>query len=65
VTVICDRSLVGTVSPGTRVTVCGVYAIQAQRNDRDAKGAVAIRNPYVRCALLCGRDRSQHTHRLR
>lgn len=50
VTVICDRSLVGTVSPGTRVTVVGVYTIQSGKDagGKDSKGAVAIRQPFFR-----------------
>ena len=52
-TVICDRGFVGSVSPGTRVTIVGIYAIQTSKDNKDAKGAIAIRNPFVRCALQC------------
>jgi DNA replication licensing factor MCM5 len=53
VTVTCDRKLVGTVSPGTRVTLVGVYSIQGpSAADKGKKDAVAIRQPYIRCASL-------------
>jgi DNA replication licensing factor MCM5 len=49
----CDRALVGTVSPGTRVTILGVYAINTGTDKDKKKGdAVAIRQPYVRCDNL-------------
>jgi DNA replication licensing factor MCM5 len=49
-TATCDRTLVGTVSPGTRVTILGVYAINTGTDKDKKKGnAVAIRQPYVRC----------------
>jgi DNA replication licensing factor MCM5 len=49
--VTCDRHLVGTVSPGTRVTLVGVYSIHnAKEADKGKKEAVAIRQPFIRCA---------------
>lgn len=51
-TVVCDRSLVGACSPGTRVTLVGVYAIHSGKEaaGKENAGAVAIRQPYFRCA---------------
>ncbi|CAM6127448.1 unnamed protein product [Calypogeia fissa] len=44
-----DRSLVQKIVPGTRVTVVGIYSIfQAGSNSGPQKGAVAIRQPYLR-----------------
>ena len=49
-TATCDRKLVGTVSPGTRVTIVGVYSIHnAQQADKGKKDSVAIRQPFIRC----------------
>ena len=48
----CDRKLVGTVSPGTRVTLVGVYAIHAGKEEKSKRDAVAIRQPYLRCARV-------------
>jgi DNA replication licensing factor MCM5 len=48
-TATCDRGLVGTVSPGTRVTIVGVYAINTGTDNNKKKGdVVAIRQPYIR-----------------
>lgn len=41
-----DRALVGTVAPGTRVVLVGVYTVFASQ-ERGA--AEAVRHPYVRC----------------
>ncbi|EFN58868.1 hypothetical protein CHLNCDRAFT_34202 [Chlorella variabilis] len=47
-----DRRLVGSVSPGTRVTAVGILSIFQGKdgggNQRDKAGAVAIRQPYLR-----------------
>ncbi|CAK9876195.1 unnamed protein product [Sphagnum jensenii] len=44
-----DRSMVQCIVPGTRVTVVGIYSIfQAGGNKPQQKGAVAIRQPYLR-----------------
>jgi hypothetical protein len=52
--VVCDRSLVGSVSPGTRVRLVGVYAIHSGKDSggKENHGTVAIRQPYFRCAAL-------------
>ncbi|KAJ7124039.1 hypothetical protein O6H91_08G104200 [Diphasiastrum complanatum] len=42
-----DRHLVQRISPGTRVTVVGIYSI-FQAGNGPQKGAVAIRQPYLR-----------------
>ncbi|KAF3452998.1 hypothetical protein FNV43_RR03431 [Rhamnella rubrinervis] len=44
-----DRHLVQTIVPGTRLTIMGIYSIyQASNSASSHKGAVAIRQPYVR-----------------
>ncbi|KAL3693748.1 hypothetical protein R1sor_007399 [Riccia sorocarpa] len=44
-----DRTLVQKIVPGTRVTVVGIYSIfQAGGGSGPQKGAVAVRQPYVR-----------------
>ncbi|KNA03934.1 hypothetical protein SOVF_204460 [Spinacia oleracea] len=44
-----DRHLVQTIVPGTRLTVMGIYSIfQASNSSTAHKGAVAIRQPYIR-----------------
>ncbi|KAH7297734.1 hypothetical protein KP509_25G009500 [Ceratopteris richardii] len=43
-----DRNLVQTVVPGTRVTVMGIYSIFQSSNSLLQKGAVAVRQPYIR-----------------
>ncbi|XP_024528637.1 DNA replication licensing factor MCM5 [Selaginella moellendorffii] len=43
-----DRNLVQKTAPGTRVTVLGVYSIFQTGNATTQKGAVAIRQPYLR-----------------
>ncbi|KAG9456246.1 hypothetical protein H6P81_000754 [Aristolochia fimbriata] len=44
-----DRHLVQTVTPGTRLTVMGIYSIfQAANSSTTQKGAVAVRQPYIR-----------------
>lgn len=51
--VTCDRALVGKVSPGTRVTLVGVYSIHTQKQvEKGGKEAVAIRQPFIRRASL-------------
>ncbi|KAL5547659.1 hypothetical protein UlMin_002890 [Ulmus minor] len=44
-----DRHLVQTIVPGTRLTIMGIYSIyQAANSSANHKGAVAIRQPYIR-----------------
>ncbi|CAN4113156.1 unnamed protein product [Withania somnifera] len=44
-----DRHLVQTIVPGTRLTIMGIYSIfQASNSTTSHKGAVAVRQPYVR-----------------
>lgn len=44
-----DRQLVQTIVPGTRLTIMGIYSIfQASKTSTSHKGAVAIRQPYIR-----------------
>ncbi|OAE20741.1 hypothetical protein AXG93_2269s1020 [Marchantia polymorpha subsp. ruderalis] len=44
-----DRTLVQKIVPGTRVTVLGIYSIyQAGGSSGPQKGAVAVRQPYLR-----------------
>ncbi|GMN47175.1 hypothetical protein TIFTF001_016357 [Ficus carica] len=44
-----DRHLVQTIVPGTRLTIMGIYSIyQASNSSTSHKGAVAIRQPYIR-----------------
>ncbi|CAK9326524.1 unnamed protein product [Citrullus colocynthis] len=44
-----DRHLVQTIVPGTRLTIMGIYSIyQAANSSASHKGAVAIRQPYIR-----------------
>ncbi|KAL3154113.1 hypothetical protein ABBQ32_013645 [Trebouxia sp. C0010 RCD-2024] len=53
-TLIVDRHLVGKISPGTRVTVIGIYSIYQSKEakNRDGKGGVAIKQPYLRVVGL-------------
>ncbi|GAU19914.1 hypothetical protein TSUD_95190, partial [Trifolium subterraneum] len=44
-----DRHLVPTVVPGSKLTIIGIYSIfQASNSNTSNKGAVAVRQPYVR-----------------
>ncbi|KAM5548132.1 DNA replication licensing factor MCM5 [Rosa sericea] len=44
-----DRHLVQTIVPGTRLTIMGIYSIyQASNSSTNHKGAVAVRQPYIR-----------------
>ncbi|KAH9296977.1 hypothetical protein KI387_028659 [Taxus chinensis] len=43
-----DRHLVQSIVPGTRVTVMGIYSIFQASNSSAQKGAVAVRQPYIR-----------------
>lgn len=44
-----DRHLVQTVVPGSRLTIMGIFSIyQASNSNTSHKGAVAIRQPYIR-----------------
>ncbi|XP_073067002.1 DNA replication licensing factor MCM5 [Primulina eburnea] len=48
-----DRHLVQTIVPGTRLTIIGIYSIfQAANSSASHKGAVAIRQPYIRVVGL-------------
>uniref|UniRef100_A0A7N0ZT65 DNA replication licensing factor MCM5 n=1 Tax=Kalanchoe fedtschenkoi TaxID=63787 RepID=A0A7N0ZT65_KALFE len=44
-----DRQLVQTIVPGTRLTIMGIFSIfQAANSSKSHKGAVAVRQPYIR-----------------
>ncbi|KAK5773145.1 hypothetical protein PVK06_049450 [Gossypium arboreum] len=44
-----DRHLVQTIVPGSRLTIMGIYSIfQASNSSTNHKGAVAVRQPYIR-----------------
>ncbi|PIA54255.1 hypothetical protein AQUCO_00900656v1 [Aquilegia coerulea] len=44
-----DRHLVQTIVPGTRLTIMGIYSIfQASNSSAAQRGAVAVRQPYIR-----------------
>ncbi|OIS97175.1 PREDICTED: DNA replication licensing factor MCM5 [Nicotiana attenuata] len=44
-----DRHLVQTIVPGTRLTIMGIFSIfQASNSSTSHKGAVAVRQPYIR-----------------
>ncbi|KAF6143691.1 hypothetical protein GIB67_021701 [Kingdonia uniflora] len=43
-----DRHLVQTIVPGTRLTIMGIYSIYQAANSAAQKGAIAIRQPYIR-----------------
>ncbi|XP_050214505.1 DNA replication licensing factor MCM5 [Mercurialis annua] len=44
-----DRHLVQRIVPGTRLTIIGIYSIfQAANSSTSHRGAVAIRQPYIR-----------------
>ncbi|CAM8931366.1 unnamed protein product [Rhodiola kirilowii] len=44
-----DRHLVQTIVPGTRLTIMGIFSIfQAANSAKSHKGAVAVRQPYIR-----------------
>ncbi|KAF3679863.1 DNA replication licensing factor MCM5 [Capsicum annuum] len=48
-----DRHLVQTIVPGTRLTIMGIYSIfQASNSSTSHKGAVAVRQPYIRVVGL-------------
>ncbi|CAA3005115.1 DNA replication licensing factor MCM5 [Olea europaea subsp. europaea] len=48
-----DRQLVQTIVPGTRLTIMGIYSIfQAANSSTSHKGAVAVRQPYIRVVGL-------------
>lgn len=47
-----DRNLVQTVVPGTRVTVMGIYSIFQSGSSSLQKGAVAVRQPYIRVVSI-------------
>lgn len=44
-----DRHLVQTVVPGARLSIMGIYSVyQASNSSTSHKGAVAVRQPYIR-----------------
>lgn len=43
-----DRHLVQTIVPGTRLTIMGIFSIYQAANSSTSKGAVAVRQPYIR-----------------
>lgn len=43
-----DRHLVQTIVPGTRLTIMGIYSIFQAANSAAQRGAVAVRQPYIR-----------------
>ncbi|KAI3443973.1 hypothetical protein Pfo_000638 [Paulownia fortunei] len=48
-----DRHLVQTIVPGTRLTIMGIYSIfQAANSSTSHRGAVAVRQPYIRVVGL-------------
>ncbi|KAH9654541.1 DNA replication licensing factor MCM5 [Citrus sinensis] len=48
-----DRHLVQTIVPGTRLTIMGIYSIfQSANSPASHKGAVAVRQPYIRVVGL-------------
>ncbi|KAL0427688.1 UNVERIFIED_CONTAM: DNA replication licensing factor MCM5 [Sesamum latifolium] len=48
-----DRHLVQTIVPGTRLTIMGIHSIfQAANSTTSQKGAVAVRQPYIRVVGL-------------
>ena len=54
-----DRLLVGKISPGTRVTVVGIYSVFGAKDTggakaKDTNGVVAIKQPYLRVVGLEG-----------
>jgi len=57
--VLVDRLLVGKISPGTRVTVVGIYSVCGSKDSggpkrKETNGAVAIRQPYLRVVGIEG-----------
>ncbi|GMH04480.1 hypothetical protein Nepgr_006319 [Nepenthes gracilis] len=55
-----DRHLVQTIVPGTRLTVMGIYSIfQAANSSTAHKGAVAVRQPYIR---IVGIEEANEAH---
>eukprot|EP00884_Botryococcus_braunii_P017633 jgi/Botrbrau1/4553/Bobra.60_2s0040.1 len=52
VTALMDRTLVSTVSPGTRVILLAIYSVHQGGNkqeQRDRRSGVAVRQPYSAC----------------
>lgn len=53
---LADRTLVGTVAPGARVTVTGIYSIYTQKEQSSrkdsSKSGVAVRQPYIRAISI-------------
>ncbi|KAG0569065.1 hypothetical protein M758_6G059100 [Ceratodon purpureus] len=55
-----DRNMVQKIVPGTRVTVVGIYSIfQAGGSGPEQKGAIAIRQPYLR---VVGMEQATDAH---
>ncbi|KAL4181410.1 hypothetical protein AMTRI_Chr12g271080 [Amborella trichopoda] len=54
-----DRHLVQTIVPGTRLTIMGIYSIYQASGSAVQKGAVAVRQPYIR---VVGIDQDHDTN---
>lgn len=51
--VVCERTISGTVAPGTRVTIVGIYAIHTSKDtQKDNRNVIAIKTPYIRVVGL-------------
>ncbi|KAF7086518.1 hypothetical protein CFC21_089804 [Triticum aestivum] len=47
-----DRHLVQTIVPGTRLTVVGIYSVFQASGTNNQKGAVGVKQPYIRIVGL-------------
>ncbi|KAM3224136.1 hypothetical protein ACQJBY_057506 [Aegilops geniculata] len=47
-----DRHLVQTIVPGTRLTVIGIYSVFQASGTNNQKGAVGVKQPYIRIVGL-------------
>ncbi|RLN09616.1 DNA replication licensing factor MCM5 [Panicum miliaceum] len=47
-----DRHLVQTIVPGTRLTVVGIYSVYQASANQNQKGAVGVKQPYIRVVGL-------------
>uniref|UniRef100_A0ACD5ZC25 Uncharacterized protein n=1 Tax=Avena sativa TaxID=4498 RepID=A0ACD5ZC25_AVESA len=47
-----DRHLVQTIVPGTRLTVVGIYSVFQASGSTNHKGAVGVKQPYIRIVGL-------------
>lgn len=66
--VLVDRLLVGKISPGTRVTMVGIYSVFGSKESgakgKDTNGVVAIKQPYLRVVGIEG-DLDEDASRIR